>query len=300
MKDIVYASLAAWGQGWDFETVAARGELLGRALWRLLPARREMACEAMTRLLGLEPEQARAVARESFGHNGRSFLEILLAHRVDKRFLHDRLRIVDPTGLETMCTHRGPVVAVTAHLGAWELLGPMFDLLLPEREKQIVVRRPKDQPLHELTTRLRTRPNLEVLDHRNAAPKVLRCLRRGGITAFLVDHNTSTSEAVFLPFLGRIAAVNMGPALLALRAGALIQPGFLLREGQGGYALHTAPGLDTRTLGGSREARIHQVALFYTQAVERMVRQYPNQWYWLHKRWKTQPPEGWTYRPPQS
>lgn len=300
MKDIVYALLAAWGQGWDFDTVAARGELLGRALWRVLPGRRDMACEAMGRLLGLAPEQARAAARASFGHNGRSFLEILLSHRVDPRFLRERLRIADPAGFEALRAHEGPVVATTGHLGAWELLAPVFHLLLPEREKQIVVRRPKDQALHELTTRLRSRPSLEVLDHRNAAPRVLRCLHRSGTTAFLVDHNTGTSEAVFLPFLGRIAAVNRGPALLALRAGALIQPLFLLREGRGRYALHTSPGLDTRTLDGSREARIHQAALFYTQAVECMVRRHPEQWYWLHKRWKTQPPEGWTYAPPQT
>ncbi|WP_035251999.1 lysophospholipid acyltransferase family protein [Desulfocurvus vexinensis] len=300
MKDLLYASLAAWGLGWGFERVRTRGEALGRLLWRALPQRREMACEAMVRLLGLSPEKARATALESFQHNGRSFLEILLAHRVDPRFVRERLRIVDPPSLAALQSQERPLVCVSAHLGAWELLAPVFHLLLPGREKQIVVRRPRDLALHALTTRLRSRPSLEVVDHRNAAPRVLRCLRRGGGAAFLVDHNTSTSEAVFLPFLGRIAAVNKGPALLALRAGAVVQPLFLLREGQGGYALYLEPTLDTRAVTGTHDEKIQKIALFYTQVVERMVRRHPEQWYWLHKRWKTQPPEGWTYSPPET
>jgi len=299
MKDLLYAALAAWGQGWPYDRVRACGEGLGRLLWRALPKRREMACEAMAHLLGLSPEKARATALESFQHNGRSFLELLLAPRVDPRFLHDRLRIADASSLAALRAQERPIVCISAHLGAWELLGPIFHLLLPGRKKQSVVRRPKDQALHELTTRLRSRPSLEVVDHRNAAPRVLRCLRRGGASAFMVDHNTGTSEAVFLPFLGRVAAVNRGPALLALRAGAVVQPMFLLREGQGGYALYLEPTLDTRTVTGTNDEKIQKIALFYTQVVERMVRSHPEQWYWLHKRWKTQPPEGWTYSPPE-
>lgn len=300
MKDIFYGLLAGVGQSWDVEQVRRNGEALGRLLWRCLPERREMACKAIAHHMGLPPEQARETALQSFQHNGRSFLEIFLTHRVDPRFMRDRFRIADPQSYEAMRTMDRPCVAVTGHLGAWEMLGGVFHMLIPDRKKQIVVRRPKDQALHELTTRLRAKPNQEVLDHRNAVPKILRGLKKGGTTAFLVDHNTSTSEAVFLPFLKNIAAVNMGPALLALRSDALIQPVFLIRDDKEGIVLHSEPYLDTRTLEGSREEKVLRAALFYTQAVERMVRRYPEQWYWLHKRWKTQPPQGWTYVPPQS
>ncbi len=298
MRDIAYAMLAAWGQSWDFDTVRRRGEGLGRLLWRWVPERREMATEAVARALDLPRAEAEAVARASFEHSGRSFLELFLTRRVDPRFVQERLTIVDPASWEAFLATDRPCIVASGHMGAWEIMVALCNLMVQGRPGMVVVRRPKDQALHEAMTRLRSHPGMVVVDHRQAALKVLRCLKKNGTVGFLVDHNTSTSEAVFLPFLQKIAAVNMGPALLALRGQALIQPLFVLRDGKGGYELHTEPYLDTRELTGSREERVAKAALFYTRAVERMVRLRPEQWYWLHKRWKTQPPQGWTYTPP--
>lgn len=300
MKDIVYGLLAAWGQSWDYEQVRANGERLGRLLWRLLPERRKLATEAIAAHLDLPRERAEALALESFQHSGRSFLEVFQIRRVDERFVHERLTIADPELFQAFRDSDRPCVAISGHMGAWELMPGLCTRLVPERRALVVVRRPKDQALHETVTHLRTRSAVSIVEHRQTAPKVLRALKKRDIAAFLVDHNTGTSEAVFLPFLKKIAAVNMGPALLAIRGQAVIQPLFLLRERDGGYVLHTQPALDTRELTGSREEKIKKAALFYTQAVERVVRAHPEQWYWLHKRWKTQPEPGWTWEPPET
>ena len=112
------------------------------------------------------------------------------------------------------------------------------------------------------------------------------------MTAFLVDHNTSRSEAVFLPFLGKTAAVNKGPALLAVRAEALVFAVFLRREGED-YVFHIEELMDTATMDGGHEANMRAVARAYTEAVERMIRLAPEQWFWMHNRWKTRPgPDG--------
>lgn len=300
MRELLYGALAALGQTWDHDQVEQHGTRLGRLLWRFAKERREMATDAIGTHLDLPRHLARDTARRSFEQSGRSFLEIFLNRRVDTRFIRERLTIADPPSWEAMLAEKRPRVVTTGHFGAWELLPAVFEHQLPDLEKQIVVRRPKDEALHRLMKRLRTQPSVEVVEHRQATLKVLRCLKRGGGTAFLVDHNCSTSEAVFLPFLKNIAAVNMGPALLAVRSGALIQPLFLRRDGKGGYVLHTSPPLDTTTLEGSREERIKAAALFYTRAVERMVIAHPEQWFWMHKRWKTQPPTDWKYVPPKS
>lgn len=300
MREIAYGMLAAWGQSWDFDQVRANGERLGRLLWRLLPERRELATQGIAFHLDLPRDKAEAVARASFQHSGRSFLEIFQIRRVDERFVHERLTIADPESFQAFRDSDRPCVAISGHMGAWEMVPGVCTRLMPERRALVVVRRPKDQALHDATTRLRTRRTVSIVEHRQAAPKVLRTLKKRDIAAFLVDHNSSTSESVFLPFLKKIAAVNMGPALLAIRGQAVIQPLFLLRGEDGGYVLHTEPALDTRELTGSREEKIKKAALFYTQAVERIVRAHPEQWYWLHKRWKTQPEPGWTYEPPES
>ena len=104
--------------------------------------------------------------------------------------------------------------------------------------------------------------------------------------AFLVDHNTSRDEAIFLPFLGEEAAVNRGPALIAVRSNALVCPIFLLRD-KDKYVLCMEEPLDPLELQGTSEEKIEAVTRFYTAAVERIVRRAPEQWFWMHNRWKT-------------
>jgi KDO2-lipid IV(A) lauroyltransferase len=225
MKDIVYALLAAWGQGWDFDTVAARGELLGRALWRVLPGRRDMACEAMGRLLGLAPEQARAAARASFGHNGRSSWKSCFPIAWTRASCASGCAIAGPGGLRGPAGPRGAVVATTGHLGPGN-----FWLGVPpaaaEREKQYRGPPPQGSGPARTDHPPALAASLEVLDHRNAAPRVLRCLHRSGTTAFLVDHNNRHLRGRVPAFPGPHRRREQGPALLALRAGALIQPLF--------------------------------------------------------------------------
>lgn len=300
MKDILYEALGALGQAMSLEGTERWGNRLGGLLWSVLKERRALAEENMVYHLGVSPDEARDMVRANFRNTGRSFLEIFQSRSVDRRFMLERVTLSDPASFEAMQACERPFVGATAHLGSWEMLIGLFHVLMGDRPKQVVVRRPKDEALHRLMTRMRSKPSVEVVEHRQAVLKVLRCLKKGGATAFLVDHNCSTTEAVFLPFLKKIAAVNMGPALLAVRSRALIQPIFLLRDGQGGYILHTEPALDTVELTGTREEQVQKAALFYTQAVERAVLRWPEQWYWLHRRWKTQPPEGWIYTPPDN
>jgi KDO2-lipid IV(A) lauroyltransferase len=230
------------------------------------------------------------LADRCLAENCISFLEIFYTRRADMRFVHERVEITETTrrSMEIMADKSRAVVVCAAHLGSWELLVG-FTHLFPGRPRQVVVRRSKQASVNEVIRHLRGQFGVDIVEHRNAAGAVLRSLRKGGITAFLVDHNCSRDEAVFLPFLGEVAAVNMGPALLALRAKALVFPACLLRLGDGRYRLHIEAPLDCATLTGDRNANVTAVARFYTQAVERFIRMAPEQWFWMHNRWKTRP-----------
>lgn len=295
MLHLAYETLAALGSRLGLDAAAKAGAALGWALWQVLPGRRQLAARAISRHLGLDPAAAQVLARRSFTHNARSFLEILLTRRLDWRTLHERVRIADPELFTSFINDARPLVVTTAHLGAWELMSLFSRLFWPGRQRMIVVRRPKDLALHRTMLRLRSQPGLHVVEHRNAVFTVLKALKRKGVAAFLVDHNASRDEAVFLPFLGKVAAVNSGPALLAVRAGAAVWPCFLVREtrpdGREGYVFELHPPLDTTALEGSRDEKIKQTAAFYTNAVEQAVRAHPEQWFWMHRRWKTRPPE---------
>ncbi len=263
------------------------GSGLGRLLWLLLPSRRRLATDTIMERLDLPYLEAKKLARQSFIQNGISFVEAVYIPHFGLQ--HPRLRIADPEVLRRLQTTDRPVVAVTAHLGAWELeAGILGELRSEDISRMVVVRSQGKGALNRLIMTLRSGRGAQVVMHREASKPVLRALRKKGLVAFLVDHNCNQSEAVFLPFLGKIAAVNRGPALLAVRGEALVWPIVVLRE-KGGYAMHLKEPLDTTTVQGSTEERVAFVAQFYTQAIERLVRHAPEQWFWMHKRWKTQP-----------
>lgn len=291
MKQLSYEILAGIGQHADFATVSVLGEYLGRLLWTVVPSRRNLAIEAIQARLGLDRKRAELLAQKSFLQNGRSFCELLLARRVDWRFVQQRLTIEDTKFLQRILDRHKevPVVIVSAHLGAWELQGGLVNLMAPHRRKQVVVKATHDMALHRVIKRMRTHSQVRIQEHDNAAMSVLRNLKIGGLSAFLVDHNCRREDAVFLPFLGCLAAVNVGPALLALRGKAVVWPFFLVRTTEGQYRLCFEEPLDTRTMDGDRNEKVHEIAEFYTRAVERHVIRFPDQWFWMHRRWKTRP-----------
>jgi len=190
-----------------------------------------------------------------------------------------------PDLLERLKRGERPSVITTAHLGAWELLASLLGDV-SDHPRLTVVRTYKNKLMDYITTRLRSSHGADVIGHREAAFPVLRALRKNGYAAFLADHNTSRSEAFFLPFLGEEAAVNKGPAVLAIRAKALVWPIALIRDGDR-YRIIIEEPLDTALLEGDAEEKALTVAAFYTEANERMVRRAPDQWFWMHNRWKT-------------
>jgi KDO2-lipid IV(A) lauroyltransferase len=255
--------------------------------WHAAPSRRRYAISAVEKHLDVSHEEARRIARQSFRENFLSFLEIFHAGR----FFTDQsvTALFTPEVKAQLQAQPGAAVIATAHLGSWELMPGLASDITPDREGMVVVRSQRNRALNRLMAELRGARGMLAIDHRKAAEVVVPKLRRHGVVAFLVDHNTSRKESVFLPFLGETAAVNMGPAGIALRTKAAVYPVFLLRDGKGGHILHMLPPLQTAELTGTIQERITRIAEFYTNAVESIVRQYPEQWFWMHTRWKTQP-----------
>ncbi len=288
MRQLLIKGVLGLGGRITHGQVRTLGKGLGLLLWQALPSRRRLALQAISQRLNMPPAQANVVAQKSFISNCTSFIEILLNPGLTKS-LPGRLVVDRPELLQHVLRQQRPIVAITAHIGAWELLTACLcsnpDFL--DRKIFVVTRKQKNVLAQECITALRG-VNLTVIDHRNAVRPVMKALRGNHIVSFLADHNCSESEAVFLPFLGKIAAVNQGPALLAVRGKALVAPIFLIRQGEQ-FLFRCMKPLDTETLQGDVEQRVRQVAEFYTHAIENIVLEYPEQWFWMHNRWKTQP-----------
>lgn len=176
---------------------------------------------------------------------------------------------------------RGILVA-TAHLGNWELSAFAHALLT---EPMHVMVRPLDNPkLDQLVETRRALSGNRLIVKKDGALPVVRALKQNDAVGMLIDQNAASAEGVFVQFFGKPAAANAAFAKIAARTGAAVVPGFSLWEpSEQRYVLRFYPQIEMTGDVGNDTQRIHS---FF----EGVIRQYPDQWMWIHRRWKTQPP----------
>jgi len=174
------------------------------------------------------------------------------------------------------------VLFATAHLGNWELSAFAHALLT---EKMNIVVRPLDNPL--LDDLVETRRGLSgntLLSKRDFARSILHALRNNEPVGILVDQNSAGENSAFVPFFGKPACTNLTFAKLAERSGAAVIPGFAAwNHSERRYVLKFYPAVPMSGDAVEDTARIQA-------AVERAIREHPDQWLWIHRRWKTRPP----------
>ena len=286
----IYRSIVGIFENLSDKQRTALADFLSATMWKILRSRRQYTIAAVQKHLELPLEEATRIARQSYTENWRSFLEIFVVRRFETAAAIRKVNA--PEILQQFGDETAPIVLATAHIGPWELLGALVSDFSATKEKLVVVRSQPDKAVDRLLKEMRSAAGMHVVGHRQASKVVLEELSKyNNVAGFLVDHNCSRKEAVFLPFFNDIAAVNAGPAMLALRSKAVVYPSFLLRLPEGGLALHLEPPLYTRDLQGSIGERVAIIAKYYSDCVERVVRLYPEQWFWMHKRWKTRETE---------
>lgn len=197
----------------------------------------------------------------------------------------------DETGLrhlrEAEAAGRG-VIFLTGHIGAWELLSFAHSAI--ERPLSFFVR-PLDNPrIEKMVAEIRGRFGNRPIDKTRGLRNALRVLREGGTVGILADLNTQRHEGVFVPFFGRLACTTTGVALLSLHTDAVvIATCAVWDEQRSRYSFRgSAPLEAVRT--GDREMDIEANTRRYTAALEAFIRDDPDQWLWVHKRWRTRPP----------
>jgi KDO2-lipid IV(A) lauroyltransferase len=169
----------------------------------------------------------------------------------------------------------------TAHLGNWELSA--FAHALMAAPMNVVVR-PLDNPIiDELVEHRRALSGNTLLSKRDFARSILQALRKNEAVGILVDQNTSAENGAFVPFFGETACANTTFAKLAARSGAAVIPGFAVwNRTERRYVLRFYPAVTITGDEADDTARIQS-------AIEVAVREYPDQWLWIHRRWKTRP-----------
>jgi KDO2-lipid IV(A) lauroyltransferase len=269
----------------------AVGKSMGRVFYRLGSDLRRTAAINLRLAFPEKSEAERAeLVRECFDGLGR---QLGLFSQFITRTQQELEDIIDPQGFELLDaakkTYGNRIILLTAHLGAWELTSFSFSFL--GHPMTIPVRRIDNPRVEELIDRYRTRFGNSTLDKLTAARLMLKILRSGDRhIGLLPDLNTLDDEAIFVDFFGVPAATNFVIAKLALRTNAPLLPVFApWSEEKKKYLLIVTPPLVPESTG-DEDADIRRLTTNLALRIEDYIRQYPGQWLWVHKRWKTRPP----------
>ena len=259
-------------------------------IWFVLDSRhRRIAINNLTYVFGYEksPVEIRAMARQVFVNIVWILFEIGWAYRTPGREIERYIRFSGLDHLRQALEKGRGVLVLTGHLGNWELLVNGAAMLgYPAN----IVYRPLDSRGMDLFFRkLRGRYKARLLPKDKALRPMLKALRQGELVEFMFDQNPRRRQGVYVDFFGKPACTHAALALMALRTGAPVLPMFLVREGRC-YRVVIGPELpliDT----GDRDRDVAANTRRYNQALESVIRRYPEQWFWVHRRWKKQPME---------
>lgn len=265
---------------------------IGRSLGRLLGEldRRHLAIAAGNlRHAFPEWDEGRVLrtARAVYTHFGSVLLDLLWMEGRTPDRLRSLLEVRGPEHVERgMAAGRGALL-VTAHIGNWELHGVAHGLLFGPIH---VVARPLDNPLLDRRLcALRTMAGNTVLYKQRALARILRALREGGAVAILIDQNVQPGDGIFVDFFGRPAATTTVAAALAVKNGCALVPCRTELLPDGRYRIAYQPAVEWSP-SGDRQADIACLTQRLTRTIEDWVRETPEQWLWMHRRWKTRPP----------
>jgi KDO2-lipid IV(A) lauroyltransferase len=269
----------AAGRGLGRFVFALGGGRLSRAGWRNL----EMAMPETSR------EERAKILRGCYVNLGRMLGAISRFPRLTKDNIGDLIICEGLDHFEEARSKNKGVILFSGHLGGWELVA-LAPLLLDQSVHYIVKRQPNES-VETLVEEVRARFGNQTIDKSASARQMLNVLKDGGALYMLIDLNMHWHEGVFVDFFGIEASTNTSLARLALRTGASVLPAFWLwDEKLSRYRLKIDPPLVIEETG-DEEKDIRHITENFTNIMERYVRDYPEQWWWIHKRWNT-PPRG--------
>jgi Kdo2-lipid IVA lauroyltransferase/acyltransferase len=227
------------------------------------------------------------IAREAYRHLGRNVAEIALSPRLGRQGIIDLYEEV--VGFElidaAIAAGRG-CICVTGHVGNYELGGAFTAARgVPV---DAIARRQANPLFDKYITETRAAMGMVILRDFEAVKGTARALRDNHLVALIADQGVKGLASTFVPFFGRPAKTPRGPAVFAVRLGSpvLFAVSIRLPNGRFRFQVESIPVADT----GDRERDIDTTVASYTAALERVVRQYPEQYFWHHRRWRRQPP----------
>lgn len=225
------------------------------------------------------------IARASYESMAVAALESVTSDLLPDAQLEAMVSVVDWKGLDALLAARKPVLIASAHLGSWELFA---EVMARRGHVFSAVVRPLTGAFNEWIVENRRRAGVELILQRGALRKMLGALARGRAVVQLIDQALPSAQALWVPFFGRLASTTPAVSMAALHSGAPTYVVVAVRDG-GALRMHV-DGPVALPQTGSRDEKLLAHTTELTRLIEARVRAHPEQWLWLHRRWKGTPP----------
>jgi len=262
----------------DVTVAERRGEMLGEIAFRALKNRRQRTIANLELAFPEWSDQRRFdVARKVFRHFGLITADFMRTPLRTNEELLQNMEIEGYEHFETAESVGKGVIACTGHLGNWERFGHWCTAT--GKTISVVARDANQGAIQERVSKIRDVTGVTVLSRGDSARPILLKLRRKEVIGILPDQNSDES---FVPFFGKPCGTVLGPAVLHQRTGAAILPAFCVRIGPGKYKVVVRPPIDLENSMKEPEKVMAEI----NAVIESMIREYPEQWLWMHDRWK--------------
>jgi Kdo2-lipid IVA lauroyltransferase/acyltransferase len=262
------------------------GKQLGSLFFHLDWERRKVALENLRIAFAGEKSERelRAIARGTFQNLGMMAVEFFRIPKMDVETFKKRVKIERlEQALNLLAKGKG-MLLLLSHFGNWEMMGIMSKLI---GDSIMVIAKPmkKNKRIDQFITKIRNAAGLEVVSSIKASRTVIKALSQNRVVGILIDQRAKRSEGVWADFFGKKAPTTPGLAVLAMKTGAPVVPVFMVRNGFGKHRLIIQEPLDLVHTGDIKKDVEANTQLF-NHTLESMIRQYPDQWFWVHRRWE--------------
>jgi len=219
-----------------------------------------------------------------FQNFGITILEMMQLACMSGKDILRKVRIRGKQNLMSALKGSNGIIMISAHLGNWEMAPPFVSNYFRRRVVS-VARQVRPKAFDRWVTRRRTRFGNIIVDKKGALPTMARTLKKGNILGILIDQGTKRSEGVEVEFFGRTTTATPVAAMLARRFDSTVLLSYCIREPGKYLTLVVQPPLHLEKTDDLR-ADLQNNTQIMTDAIERAVKKYPEQWFWFHKRWK--------------
>lgn len=262
------------------------GNGLGWIFWRFIGFRREVIHENLTRAFGKEktPEEIEGLVLKNYQHYAKVFLEVMRAVIWGKRQYRSHIEIIGIENIKNFVDKKQGGFVLTSHLGNWEYsISGACARGLPV---DIVVKEAKTKWIESFLQWYRRKGGAGIFHESETAKDILRSINQGRFVCVILDQFMGPPIGLPVRFFGEKAGTAVALALLTEKKDVPIISAYNFRDENGAIRIVFEPPLNLPNLSQDKVERLYQKTQMFNDTMERHIRMYPEQWLWLHRRWK--------------